>query len=99
MIFFTISIKGFKFQPNVFNQYHDLLMMSINLSGVVVLNNKSSDCCCIISGTSKSEAINILQNIDLIEEGKTLENIKPFYHIKGWKNKFKRFHILKLKKI
>ena len=27
---------------------HDLLMMSMNLSDIVILNNKGSDYCCII---------------------------------------------------
>ena len=26
--------KGFKFQPNVYNGYHDFLMMSVNLTNV-----------------------------------------------------------------
>ena len=30
--------KGFKFQPNVCNRCHDLLMMSMNLSDVAMLN-------------------------------------------------------------
>ena len=40
---------SFKFQPNVCNRCHDLLMMSINLSDIVVLNIKGSDYHCIIS--------------------------------------------------
>ena len=39
---------SFKFQPNVCNRYHDLLMMSINLSNIAILNIKGSDCRCII---------------------------------------------------
>ena len=30
--------KGFKFQPNVCNGCHDLLMMSMNLSDIATLN-------------------------------------------------------------
>ena len=30
--------KGFKFQPNVCNGYHDLVMMSLNLSDIAILN-------------------------------------------------------------
>ena len=30
--------KGFKFQPNVCNRCHDLLMMSVNLSDIAILN-------------------------------------------------------------
>ena len=58
--------KGFKFQPNVCNRCQDLLMMSMNLSDIAILNIKGSDYHCIITGISKSEAINLLQNIDLI---------------------------------
>ena len=50
--------KGFKFQSNVCNECHDLLMMSMNLSGIAILNIKSADYHCIVSGISKSEANN-----------------------------------------
>ena len=49
--------KGFKFQQNVCNKSHDLLMMSMNLSDIALLNIKSANYCCIISGISKNEAI------------------------------------------
>ena len=35
--------KGFKFQLNVCNRCHGLLMMSINLSDFAILNIKASD--------------------------------------------------------
>ena len=60
--------KGFKFQPNVCNRCHDLLMTSMNLSDIAILNIESADYCCIISGISKSEAINLMQNIHLTEK-------------------------------
>ena len=44
---------SFKFQPNVCNRYHDLLMLSINLSDIALLNIKGSDYRCIISLISK----------------------------------------------
>ena len=37
---------------------HDLLMISVNLSDIVILNVKDSDYRCIISRISKSEALN-----------------------------------------
>ena len=83
-MFFTIGIfldKAFKFQPNLYNGCHDLFVMSMNLSDIAILNMKVSNYCCIISGISKSEAINIMKNIDLIEESGTLKNIKIYYHI------------------
>ena len=52
---------GFEFQSNVSNGCHDLVMMSINLSNIAI--------CCVISGTSKNEAINLVQNVDLIKKG------------------------------
>ena len=56
------------FQPKVWNEWHDLLMMSMNLSDIAILSIKSADYCCIISGTSKSQAINLMQSTDLIEK-------------------------------
>ena len=37
-----------------------------------ILNIKNADSCCMISGISKSEAIKLLQNIDLTEKSATL---------------------------
>ena len=39
----------------------------MNLIDIDILNIKGVDYCCIISGISKSEAINLMQNIDLTE--------------------------------
>ena len=38
--------KGFKFEPNVRNRYHDLLMMSMNLNDIASLNIESADYHC-----------------------------------------------------
>ena len=51
---------SFKFQPNVFNRWHDLLMMSMNFINIAILNIKGSDYCCIISLISKNEVINLM---------------------------------------
>ena len=51
---------SFKFQRKVCNRCHDLLMMSMNLSNIVILNIKGFDYHCIISLISKNEAINVL---------------------------------------
>ena len=64
--------KEFKFQSNISNGYHDVLMVSMNLSDVAVLNIHNTDYCCIISGISKSGAINLMQNIDLTKTIGTL---------------------------
>ena len=61
---------SFKFQPNVCNRCHDLLMMSMNLSNIAILNIKSSDHECIISLISKNESINLIQNADLTEKSR-----------------------------
>ena len=63
---------SFKFQPNVCNRCHDLLMMSINLSDIAILNIKGSGYCCIISLISKNEAIKSLQNADLTKKNGAL---------------------------
>ena len=60
--------KDFKFQSIVCNGYHDLLTMSRNLSYTTILNIINVDYDCNISGISKSEAINLLQNISLTKK-------------------------------
>ena len=60
--------KGFNYQPHVCSGCHDLLMMSINLRNIAILNIKGADYHCIVSGTSKSEAINVMQNIALTKK-------------------------------
>ena len=47
-------------------------MISIKFSDTVILNIKSADYCSINSRISKSEAMNLLQNIYLTEKSKTL---------------------------
>ena len=63
---------SFKFQSNVCNRCHDLLMMSINFSDIAILNIKGSDYHCIISLISKNETTSLTQNVDLTEKGGTL---------------------------
>ena len=62
--------KGSKFQPNARNRCHDLLMMSMNLSDIAILNIKGADYRCITSEINKSEAINLMQNIDLTKKSR-----------------------------
>ena len=61
--------KGFTFQPNVCNRCHNLFRISMNLTDFAILNIKRPDYCCIISGISKSEAVNLMQNTNLIRKG------------------------------
>ena len=66
--YFYFLNKGFKFKSNVCNGCQDLLMISINRSDIATLNIKSADYSyCINSGISKSEAINLMQNIDFLK--------------------------------
>ena len=64
--------KGSKFQSYSCNRCHDFLLMSMNLSDTAFLNIKNTDYCCVISGIRKSEAIKLLQYIDLTEKSRTL---------------------------
>ena len=57
--------KGFKFQPNVFNGYHDALMMSMKLNNNAILSVHGIDYCCIINGISKSGMMGLLRNSSL----------------------------------
>ena len=44
----------------------------MNLRDIAILNIKCVGYCCIISGISKSEAINLMQNIHLTEKSEAL---------------------------
>ena len=67
---------NFKFQTNACNRFHDLLMMSMNISDIANSNIKSFDYRCIISLISRNEAINLMQNVDLTNKSGTLKSIK-----------------------
>ena len=43
-------------------------MMSMTRSAIAILNIKGAYYCCLISGIGKSEAINVMQNIDLTKK-------------------------------
>ena len=64
--------KWFKFQPDVCNGCHDVLMISLNLCDIAILNINGADYCCIISRISKSETINFMQNINLTKKSEIL---------------------------
>ena len=64
---------GFKFQENICNRCHDLLMMSMNLSNISILKIEGSDYCYMISLISKNEAINLIQKADLTEKCRTFK--------------------------
>ena len=66
--------KGFKFQSYVCNRCHESLLMSVQLSDIAILEIQNADYCCIISRISKSQALNVMQNIDFTEQSGTLQN-------------------------
>ena len=53
---------GFKFEPHVCNKCHDVLMTAYELKNIVILNIKGVDFRCILSGISRDEAVNRLNN-------------------------------------
>ena len=53
---------------HVCNGCRDLLMMFINLDDFATLNINSVNYCCNINEINKSEALNLLENIDLTIE-------------------------------
>ena len=70
--FVTICIFPTKFQSYVCNRCHDLLMMFMNVRDIGFTKIKNVDYRCIITRISKSEAMKLLQNIDLTEKNGTL---------------------------
>ena len=44
----------------------------MNVNDIATLNIRDVDYCCIINGIRKSEAKNLLQNVDLSKKGETL---------------------------
>ena len=69
--YWYMSNKGLKFQSYFFNGRHDLVMMSMNLSNIAILNIKVV-IFAIISGISKCQAINLMQNVDFTDKSGTL---------------------------
>ena len=51
---------SFKFQPNICKTCNDLVMISMNISNIIILKIKGSDYRCIISLISKNEVINFM---------------------------------------
>ena len=47
-------------------------MMSMNFSDIAILEIKNNDYCCMFTGMSKSEAVNLMQNIDSTQKSGTL---------------------------
>ena len=60
---------GYKFEPDVCNKCHDVLMTAYELKNNAILNVKEVNYRCILWGTSKNEAVNILNNSVLKDDG------------------------------
>ena len=59
----------FKLQNYVCNGSHDLTMLSVNISDIVIITVKNVDFRCIIHNISKSEAISLLKYSVLEDRG------------------------------
>ena len=53
---------GYKFQPYVSNDYHDISVMAYDFKNIAILNAKCVHYSCILWGISKNEAADILNN-------------------------------------
>ena len=60
---------GFEIQDSVCKGYHDLTMLSVNVSDIAITPVKDVDYRCIIQDICKSEAINLLKNSVLERRG------------------------------
>ena len=65
----------FKFQPYACNRCHDLLIVSMNLNDIAILKKENAGYHCIITGISKSETINALENTDFTVKSGTLSTL------------------------
>ena len=101
--YWHLSNYSSKFQQNVCNRFHDLLMMSMNLRDIAVLNIKGPDYCCVISLITKSwghklnakyrfnqKTWSILKEKNLLSHIKICKEILTFSKLKLKKNKFYR---------
>ena len=58
-------LHGFNFQESTCNGCHDMTMLSINLSNIVIITVKNVDYRCIIHNISKYKTIKILESAAL----------------------------------
>ena len=59
----------------------------MNLGDIAISNIKGSDCCHIISGISKCETINVIQNTDLTKKKRSIIKHKNLSYTE-WANNF-----------
>ena len=60
---------GHKFEPNVCNRCHYVLTTACELKNIAILNVKGVDYRCVLSGVTKNETVNILNNSVLEDKG------------------------------
>ena len=60
---------GYKFESNVCNKSHDVLMTAYGLKNIAILNVKGVDYRCILWGNNRNEAVNFLNNSLLEDKG------------------------------
>ena len=84
MVFFD---KRFKYQLDVCNLCHDLVMMSININSVAILNIQGVHYRCIINKIRKNDVLNLLQKAELNEEKGVLKKFKNFLPYIKWVKK------------
>ena len=53
---------GFKFEKNVYNGCHDLLMMAYSLKNIAILSSKGATFRCVLMGVSKNQGLKRLNN-------------------------------------
>ena len=62
------KIVGFKFEPRLCNECHNVLMTAYELKSIAILNVKGVAFKCILWGASRDEAVNRLNNYVLEDE-------------------------------
>ena len=60
---------GYKFESNVCNKCHDVLVTTYELKNIAIMNVKDADYRCILLGISRNEAVNILNNFAFEDKG------------------------------
>ena len=60
---------GFKYQPCICNECHDLSMVAQNLNNIVIINIKGVDYRCCVVNMSKKDATSLLINSMLDNKG------------------------------
>ena len=60
---------GFKFEEDVCNKCHDLLVVAYSFKDIAILNAKGNTFRCILMGISKNEALKRLNNLVTCDRG------------------------------